>query len=92
MFYYKILDEDGNFLNIASSSNLRYYVKGNMCACMEEKAQYIYLDGQYYRVCWLNPEPSEIKGTIPLIGMAPIDKDEYLKIKEKQEKEKLEQK
>lgn len=92
MIYYKLLDENGNFIDVADSLDLRYYENGIICACMEPKAQYVYNNNQYYRVCWLNPEDLKIKGKYPLIGMAPISKEEYLIFKEQQEKEKLEQK
>lgn len=93
MNFYKVFNEQEEFLSIASSLDLRYYnpVSGMILCCKEDLAQYIRPDGgKLYRVLWFNSEPEELKGMHPVAYLQMSNKEEYeTYMKEKTEKENL---
>ena len=84
MFYYKVLDNNDNLIDIVNSYDLRYWHKGRIFSCLEPQAQYIYAANKLYRVGWLNVESPEVAGRYPLAQMAICTKEEYEKYKEEQ--------
>lgn len=79
MFYYKILDEQNNFLGVASSLHLRYYnpISKQILCCNENKAQYIRLGNQLYHIYWFEQECEEMKGKYPDACLNMATREEY---------------
>lgn len=80
MFYYKVSDENDNFLGVVSSLHLRYYhpVSKRILCCNEEQAQYVRLDNQHlYRIYWFKPECAEMRGKYPDAHLCLATKEEY---------------
>lgn len=90
MNYYKIIDKDGNFIDIVNSYSLRYSMNGKIFSCMEDKAQYVAANGGLYRVGWFNPEDPSQKGKYPIAGAILVSKEEYLEHKAEKNKVKPE--
>lgn len=90
MNYYKIVDKDGNLIEIVNSYNLRYSMNGKIFSCVEDKAQYVYAGGALYRIGWFNPEDPNLKGKYPIAGAILVSKEDYLNYKEKMVKVELE--
>ena len=82
IYYYKILDMNNNVIGAASSYALRYYdEKAKMILCCRENlAQYIYYDGTFYRIGWLNPENDIMKNTYPEAQALVISEEEFNQI------------
>lgn len=79
MYYYKVLNEKEEFLDIVDSRALRYSFNGKIFACLEDQAQYVYAANQIYRVGWLHKEDKELEGKYPEALMQVISKEEYEK-------------
>lgn len=89
MNYYKLYDEQCNFLGVISSLHLRYYNEKNksILCCDEEKAQYVRFNGELYLIYWFNEEPKELKGKYSPALLDMATREEYEKyIAEQNEK------
>lgn len=86
MNYYKISSLEGQLLGAVSSNDLRYYNerKHRMLCCDEQLAQYIYLEGKYYRPGWFNTESAEVRGTYPKVKCQIISEAEFQEIRNSQ--------
>lgn len=92
MNYYKLYDEQQNFLGVVSSLHLRYYNPKNklILCCDEDKAQYVRFEGKLYLVYWFNSEPEELKGKYAPALLDMATKEEYDNFVAEREKEKME--
>ena len=92
MNYYKLYDEQQNFLGVVSSLHLRYYNPNNglILCCDEDKAQYVRFEGELYLVYWFNSEPVELKGKYTPVLLDMATKEEYDNFMAEREKEKME--
>lgn len=81
MNYYKVYDEQHNFLGVISSLHLRYYNKKNklILCCDEKKAQYVRLNGELYLTYCFNKEPEELKGKYLPVILDMATEEEYKK-------------
>lgn len=82
MFYYKIYDENFNFLGVINSLHLRYYnPKSKKILCCDEKlAQYARLnDNHIYRIYCFQDENAEMIGKYPDANLRMATKEEYEK-------------
>ena len=84
MNYYKIVDRNDNFIGLANSYSMRYSLNGNIFSCFEDKAQYVSVNGQLYRIGWLHAEDEKMKGKFPVVRALIISKEEYDNYKEQQ--------
>ena len=91
MYYYKILDLQGQEIGLVNSCSLLYYneVSQIMLNCFEDKAQYVCINNIIYRIPWLNKESMEMKNKYPKAQMRIIEKEEYEKYMKEKEEAKL---
>jgi hypothetical protein len=93
MYYYKVLDLQGQEIGLINSYSLLYYNETSqlMLNCFEDQAQYVCINNTIYRVPWLHNESAAMKGKYPTAHMRIIEQEEYeTYMKNKTEKENLE--
>jgi hypothetical protein len=78
-YFYKVIDRDSNYIGVGSSDSLCKYNEKyqKMILASESSAQYIIVNGQIYRIPWLNPENQTIAGKYPMARMFIISEEEY---------------
>ena len=88
MLYYKVLNKDNSLLGVIDLNAFRFYSSKRERMYITrtlKKAQYIILNGQYYKVSWLCEDPHN-KGKYPEVNLILIEKEEYLNIQAEMEK------
>lgn len=83
MFYYKLYNDKGIYLGMIDSFDFRYYNEASqrILGCNEALAQYVYFNGQMYRIYFFREESDAMKGTYPDARIELISQEEYEKEK-----------
>lgn len=80
MIYYNIYDLNNNLMGVISALGLRYYnpfTKRMLCCDSHKKAQYVFLNNQYYRPDRLVAEHPDMIGTFPNVKISFSTEDDF---------------
>ena len=81
IYFYKVMDLHGREIGYVNSHALRYYNDKTdlMLNCLEDAAQYVFVNDAYYRIPWLHQESLKMQGKFTNAQMFIVSQDEYEK-------------
>lgn len=88
IFYYQLINENNEFLGLATTYDLRYYneISDSILCCNETLAQFIIFEDKLYRVHLFQEEPKQLKNKYPSVSVKLSTQAEYEKYMEEKEK------